>query len=91
MKTLKDYQASEKAQTISEIAGANLDTTAYPFLSKPFCYLILKIEHGYYIKYEADYTLIESLKNGLYFVTVYKDDNYVDCVESVRENKIISL
>jgi len=91
MKKLNEFQVSEKAQTISEIAGVNLDTTGFDFLSKPFCHFILKVETGCYIKYEADSTLIESLKNGYHFVTIYEGDDYVDFAERVKTDKIVEL
>lgn len=40
MKTVKDYTASSKAQTISEIVGFEVDTTGCEFLNKPFCHFI---------------------------------------------------
>lgn len=76
MKTINDIKACEKAQTISEIAGIEINTEGWDFLSKPYCHLILKkTDELFYIKFEADTNDIASLSNGYYKVLL--DDGFV--------------
>lgn len=74
MKTINDCQVNEKAQTISAIVGIEINAEGWEFLRKPCCHLILKkTEDIYFIKYEADDSDINSLRNGYYRVILDGD------------------
>lgn len=88
MRTINDIKANEKAQTISEIAGIEINTEGWDFLSKPFCHLILKkTDELFYIKFEADASDIASLSNGYYKVLL--DDGFVWDAERVKGTHIV--
>ena len=89
MKTVKDYTASSKAQTISEIVGFEVDTTGCEFLNKPFCHFICQNGANYFIEYKACFPHIEELKNNTYRVIIF--DDYVDFVDVENGNSVVEL